>query len=146
MATPKGLDISSSTHRFCGDVVSPWVTEHWANHSTTREHYPRLRSVFYAGCPTTTESTKHLHFGAALLKKGKKRPCFYATLLTQCFVYSLTLFANWYVSRINFKICKKSYKKNLTMGLKTDLALPQLPWMTCRHCMYLEMIDKLTNK
>ena len=32
MAAPKGLEFSSSTLALCGDVVSPWVTEHWANH------------------------------------------------------------------------------------------------------------------
>ena len=57
-AAPKGLKFPSSTCRFCGDVVSPSVTEHWANHGTTRKHYQPQRSVFSAGCPTTTESAE----------------------------------------------------------------------------------------
>ena len=47
---------------------------------------------------------KHLHFWAALLKKAKN--CLYVALLTKLFIY-LTLFENWYVTRINTKItCK----------------------------------------
>jgi hypothetical protein len=50
--------ISSSPHRFWGDIGSPRVTEHWANHCATREHYQPLHSVFSAGCPTTIKSTE----------------------------------------------------------------------------------------
>jgi hypothetical protein len=115
MAVLKGLEFSSSHRRFCGDVVSPWVTEHWANHGATREHYQHLRSVFSASCPTTTESTE-LGWNTCILelpysRKQKKTPCLYTALLTQCF---FTLFANWYVISINAKItCKTGNNKNI---------------------------------
>ena len=33
MAAPKGLEFSSSTLRLGSDVLSPWMTKPWANHS-----------------------------------------------------------------------------------------------------------------
>ena len=45
MAAPKGLEFSRSPCRFCGDVVSPWVTEHWANLGATRDLQNKPRFV-----------------------------------------------------------------------------------------------------
>ena len=90
-----------------------WCPNEWQN----TEPIMVQRSVFSAGLHHHNRKhwarLKHLYFGAALLKKTKKRTCLYAALLTQCYMF-FTLFANWYVTCINVKItCKtgKSPKK-----------------------------------
>jgi hypothetical protein len=119
---PKGLNFWALPCRFCTDVVSPWVTDHWANYwanyGATREHYQPLRSVFSAGCPTTDRKhwarLKHLYFGAALLKKAKKRLFVCGFINSKIFFTSFALFANWYVTRINAKItCKTGNNCNV---------------------------------
>jgi hypothetical protein len=91
---PRGLNFQSLTIDF-GD------------HGTTREHYRPLHSIFSTGCHWARR--KHLHFGAALLKKAKKWPCLYAALLM---IYLFTSLANWYVTHIEAKIktCKTDNK------------------------------------
>jgi hypothetical protein len=138
MAAPRVLEFSSSPCRFCDDVVSPWVTEHWANHGATREHYQPLTYVFSTSCPTTTESTE-LDWNTCILelpysRKQNNSPCSYAALLTQwlfCLIICLHCLqiSMWHV--INAKICKKQ------VGLKTGGArLLDLPRNThsCNHC------------
>ena len=94
MAAPTGLEFSISTRRFGGDVVSPWVTKHWANHRATNHHHRKqgwntcILELFYS-------------------RKQKKRPSLYAALLTQWFKFFI-LFANWYVTRINARITFKT--------------------------------------
>ena len=125
MASPKGLEFSSSPRGFC--VVSPWVTEHWANHGATREHYQPVSSVFSADCPTTTESTA-LVWNTYILKKAKKRPCFYAVLLINSIIFFGTWFSNWYVTHSNAKITPPPKQVGLiTGGSPLNLSLISLP-------------------
>ena len=113
------LEFSSSTLRFGSDVVSAWVTEYWANHCATREHYQPLRSVFSAfsaGC-RTTESTE-LGWNTCILelpysRKQKRDHVCMEALLTQWFFYILFYkVCNWYVTRINAKITCKTGNNN----------------------------------
>jgi hypothetical protein len=95
MVGPKGLKFWISTlykDWTLGEcAMSPWVTEYWASHGAMlllsaglphhhRKHWARL---------------KDLYFGAALLKKTKKRPCLYAALLTHLYIFDIVCKLIW---------------------------------------------------
>ena len=82
--------------------MSPWVTEHWADHGATKRILPTPTLCIFRWLAHHHRKhwagLKHLHFGAALLK----RPCLFGGFINSnivLFFILFTLFANWYVTR-----------------------------------------------
>ena len=92
--------------------------------------------------PPPQKALSWVAFWSCLSQERKINHVCMEALLNSIILFFLTLFANWYVTRINAKItCKTGYPlffaKNVS--LKTCGDLPHQPWLTGRH--WVQCID-----